>query len=357
MEKHLKKLLAEKDSIRSINLSRLHLDQVPEALRGCTKLENISLAENDIRTFPAWLFELPALKKLDISFNPNAVIPKALAKAQGLEKLVISAPQDKVLPQAVLQLTKLKTLHISGTLAALPDGLFALENLQEIELFETELTTIPAGIARLPKLKKFSMMQFWFSERLAVVDVEDMFDKLSRCAALRVLHLNIVNMGVLPDNIGLLRQLRELNLNSNGLQQMPTGLFELAGLRILDLGMNDFKYIPKEIARLTQLKTLIIHSNHSPPLDTRNLWQRIAVFEHLETLALWSCQAKMEIPEAISALKKLKSLDVDNNKITRLPKSLEKMVWLQKLRISTNLLPPSETERLRAALPNTRITA
>ena len=357
MEKYIRKLVAEKDSIRRVNLSRLYLSKVPEELRDCRQLEEVILAENEIKTFPAWLFALPALKKLDISFNRNHVIPPALAKAQKLEKLVISVPADKTLPEAVLYLPQLKILHISGALSELPDGLFNLSQLQEIGLFATELDTIPEGITRLPKLKKFWFQQYWFSERLAQIDVEDVLDKLSRCPALRVLDLMTSADLIRPDNegIGKLTQLRELYLQQNGLTAIPAGIFKLENLRILDLGINNIRSVPKEIAQLMKLKKLCLNANHTPPLDTRHLWQQIAVFGQLDTLALWSCQAKMDIPEEIAALKKLKSLDVDNNKITKLPESLATMVWLEKLRISTNPLPESEAERLQAALPHTKV--
>ena len=357
MEKYIRKLVAEKDSIRRVNLSRLYLSKVPEELRDCRQLEEVILAENEIKTFPAWLFDLPALKKLNISFNCNKVIPPALARAQKLEKLVISAPADKTLPEAVLQLPQLKILHIAGALSGLPDGLFNLGQLQEIGLFANELTTLPEGITRLPKLKKIYFKQYWFSEQLVHINTEDVFDKLSRCPALRVLDLMTAAGLIRPDSegIGKLTQLRELYLQQNGLTAIPAGIFKLVNLQTLDLGINHIRSVPKDIARLTRLTKLCLNSNHTPPLDTRHLWQQIAVFEQLETLALWSCQAKMEIPEEIAALKKLKSLDVDNNKITKLPESLATMVWLQKLRISTNPLPENEAERLQAALPHTKV--
>ncbi len=357
MEKYLRKLVSEKDSIRRINLSRSGLEKVPPQLQNCRKLEEVVLAENEIKTFPPWLFELPALKKLDISFNCNAEIPAALAKAVLLEKLTISAPEDKIFPAAVLQLPQLKTLHVSGALADLPDELFDLQQLQEIALFSSELKTVPAGIARLPKLKKFSLSQFWFEPQLTVMNIEDVFEKLSRCKALKVLHLNTAGVPDMSDsvNIGKLKQLRELYLDGNALRKIPAGVFNLCDLQTLDLGINNIRSIPKEIAQLRHLKTLKLNSNHTPPLDTTNLWNQIEVFEKLETLELWSCQAKIMIPEQIATLKKLKSLDLDNNKMTKLPQSLASMVWLKKLRISTNPLPADEIERLRTALPDTNV--
>lgn len=48
MEKYLKKIVEEKDTIKKVDLSEKWLEEVPEVLRECRMVEEIKLTGNDI---------------------------------------------------------------------------------------------------------------------------------------------------------------------------------------------------------------------------------------------------------------------------------------------------------------------
>jgi Leucine-rich repeat (LRR) protein len=128
-------------------------------------------------------------------------------------------------------------------------------------------------------------------------------------------------------------------------------------LKELDLGINQLKEVSKGIGKLTQLKTLKLNSNWKNKLDTQNLFDEITELSNLEILELWSCQSIKAIPETISNLKKLKKIDLDNNLLEKLPKSILSMTHLKTLRISTNKISTEEINELKKYLTTTKVIA
>ena len=63
------------------------------------------------------------------------------------------------------------------------------------------------------------------------------------------------------------------------------------------------------------------------------------------------------IPETISSLKKLKKLDLDNNLLEKLPKSILTMTHLKTLRVSTNKNSAEEITELKKHLTTTKVIA
>lgn len=361
MKKILEKILTEKETIKKINLSEQYsLKEVPEIIKECTELEKLDISFTGITEIPDFVFQLPKLKELNyLGCTELRNQPKSFSSKQPLEKLSIYVGKNHQFIAGIENLTTLKSLVISGTLKEIPDAVYDIPNLQELELFDTNIATVSEKIQQFKKLKKLSFWQPSFSDndKLIALRLDEIFQNLSKCISLKELLLNNNGIKEIPENILLLNQLQKISVNHNKLESYPNAIYKLTKLVEIDLGINRIKEIPKGIGNLTQLKTLKLNSNWINKLDTKNLFDEISQLKNLENLELWSCQSIKEIPETISTLKKLKKLDLDNNVLENLPKSISTMTHLKTLRISTNKIPLQVITELKEHLTTTKVIA
>lgn len=137
--------------------------------------------------------------------------------------------------------------------------------------------------------------------------------------------------------------LTELDLSFNYLTRFPQALTQLSSLRHLNLASNRFVVFPHEIASFTKLESLNLSRNslqgefptsyctslvrlkslklHDNNITSVPLW--IGALENLELLSLGSSTGGNLIeflpPGILSRLRRLRSLDLSNNKLTSIP--------------------------------------
>ena len=70
---------------------------------------------------------------------------------------------------------------------------------------------------------------------------------------------------------------------------------------------------------------------------------------------LYLGNALTELPENITLLENLITLNVRDNKLTTLPTNMEKLKKLKNLYIYSTLIPKSELEKLKKKMPNCNI--
>ena len=111
--------------------------------------------------------------------------------------------------------------------------------------------------------------------------------EISELKMLKVLEINDIELELLHENLGLLKNLEILNLSDNkNLTEIPSAVGELSNLRELHLGNIGLDSIPKWIGKL----------------------------ENLEKLYLWGNNISY-LPDFLVKLKKLQVLDLSNNNL------------------------------------------
>jgi hypothetical protein len=65
-------------NVKVLSLANCDLRHVPEGLRGCRALENLSLAGNALEALPAWLAELPNLRHVSLGDAPSTALSASL---------------------------------------------------------------------------------------------------------------------------------------------------------------------------------------------------------------------------------------------------------------------------------------
>lgn len=359
MKKIIDKIKAEKEIIKSINLSsQYELFELPEIIQECKSLEKLDISFNEIREIPEYIFRLPKLKELNFarcSEIQNQVIP--FSSSQPLEKLSLCANGSGSFFDDIEKLTTLKSLTLNGKISEIPKAIFNLSSLQELILYDTQIATVPSEIKKLKSLKKFAINQLPFTpeDSFIKLNLEEAFENLSQCENLKELNLNYNGIKQIPEKINLLKQLEVFLAQDNLLVSYPKAIHNLTKLKELNFGVNHLKEIPTGIGQLSQLKTLKLNSNWQQNFDVKNLFDEIDQLTVLEILDLHSCQSIKEIPETISSLTKLKKLDLDNNLITKLPKSILNMTHLNVLRIGSNKVAEKEIAEIKGSLTSTKI--
>ena len=127
------------------------------------------------------------------------------------------------------------------TLTQLPDEIWALRELEILDLRGLKLKTLPAEIANLKQLKEL----YLFNNKL-----EELPTEIGELQNLEVLYLGGNRLTSLPDELKNLDQLKILTIDYNRLQTFPEAITELGSLKELRFGNNQIKKIPATISKL-----------------------------------------------------------------------------------------------------------
>ena len=230
-------------------------------------------------------------------------------------------------------------LDLSGSkdlkLTELPDSLWKLTQLTELNLTDNKLTTLPPSLGQLTQLTE--------------------------------LNLSSNQLTTLPDSLGQLTQLTELDLSYNKLTSLPPSLGQLAQLTNLNLSSNQLTTLPDSLGQLTQLQTLALDGNSIEKLpDSFNNLKNLEVFtlqyyaiefpefirhnKNLQGLAVVDSKLK-SIPEWIAELSKLKDFLFWGNQLTDLPISIAQLEHLTNLNLDNNPLNPALQSAYKQGLP------
>uniref|UniRef100_A0A8D2LHN8 Disease resistance R13L4/SHOC-2-like LRR domain-containing protein n=1 Tax=Varanus komodoensis TaxID=61221 RepID=A0A8D2LHN8_VARKO len=139
-------------------------------------------------------------------------------------------------------------------------------------------------------------------------------------------------MGLIPHEIGRLRNLTLLYLDSNNLKEVPVEVGSLVNLERLTLSNNCLSSLPEEIGGLQRLHSLHLANNNLAELPTplcqlKNLVFLDATDNHIST-----------IPDAICQLQKLETLLLLFNSLEHLPRGLCSLKALSTLWLGQNKL-------------------
>ncbi len=193
------------------------------------------------------------------------------------------------------------TLLLQGLeLDSLPEAIWMLSSLKELDLSNNNLSSISLQISQLSYLEILSVQKN---------DLITLPNTLSRLSHLRKISAYDNCLSILPNTLGGLRSLQGLMLASNKLQVLPDSFCDLIALKVLDVSQNKITQLPNRIGSLVELHTLNIKNNL------------------LKT-----------IPDSIKELRKLRKLDISHNRLASLSQSMEHLSLLRILNLSYNKL-------------------
>ncbi len=284
---------------------------------------------------------------LNLSSLELNVLPDELFELKHLRELDLSDNQFSALPTKLWKLPNLKRLAISvNPLPEIPSELWQKNDWELLGLGGLKLKTLPPEILQLSNLVGLGI----FSNRLTSLPPEigqltnlieiGLRDNRFTSFPLEILQLsNLTTLWLssnqltsLPPEIGQLSNLTGLDLSDNQLTSLPPEIEQLTNLTGLDLSDNQFSTLPTKLWKLPNLKRLAISVNPLPEIPSE-LWQK----NDWELLGLESLNLKT-LPLEIGQLTNLTELDLSNNQLTSLPSEIGKLTNLTTLNLSNNQL-------------------
>jgi len=269
------------------------LISLPEAMRGFTEMQELTVTSTAMKTLPEWLGELSGLTVLNLSHCT-----------------AISA-----LPASIGALTTMHTLNLPGcsVLSALPATIGSMTGLQVLNLSHcTSITALPAAIGALTAMHTLNLSEC--SNMLALPAT------IGTMTGLKVLDLSCCGLKILPQSITNLMHLHipPQHIVREGASAVLEHLSELAAgdLRTLSLKeYSELKELPMWLSRQTGLETLDLRG--CTGLMALPVW--LEALTALKTLELSGCEAMTALPDSLGALTGLKTLNLNNCDILHTP--------------------------------------
>jgi len=137
---------------------------------------------------------------------------------------------------------------------------------------------------------------------------------------------------------------QKLDMYSLDLESLPNEVKQLKDLQELNLNRNKFKLLPGDLARLTSLRTISIEENNLSEISSEMSDFLGGRLPNLENVSLSS--NKLIVLPPLFTWSKLKTLNISNNYLIKLPSDIFQIPTLEVLRVSNNQIDDNGIPKL-----------
>jgi len=258
-----------------------------------------------------------SLQKVDkVGYGRNGYV----IKKNHIIKISLSNLKLEYIPESIENLKKLKFLYMGGNfLSEIPDSVLTLRNLEVLEAWQNRIESIPRNIGILDKVWRLHI------EGNKITELPESIGNLP----MKKLYLKHNNVRYVPESIGNWSQLDVFGLPLNNLSSLPETIDGWKNVRVISLWQNKLKTLPEVQLNVRELR---LNNNFFTEVPPR-------VYEIKQLTKLWLNSNQLtEIPEIPKGqLENLWFLNLQNNLLTSLPRSIQQLPALRDLRLSGNL--------------------
>ncbi|CAI5992005.1 unnamed protein product [Closterium sp. NIES-65] len=307
--------------------------------RQCAQLEHLSLYSSRVSTLPESFGDLPALKALVLRQLPLLRLPASFTRLASLESLLLVGCKELLeLPAGFCCLTALQTLSLacSPTLH-LPEDLGALTNLRTFDLQDNRQEQLPSSFTQLVSLTRLELDGLDSLNKLTQLRVRGCceLNEAPRALPLSLQALSFSNNEEVASmlDISALTGLRELCLAFVYATRLEAISAHLPNMEHLELVLEEeAEKSLSLLARLPHLRTLMLTEVGS----VSNLVEPGgSALQELQQLNIYTRSERFtELPDAITTLHHLTSLQIHAPKLSSLPYAFGALLRLRKLDLS-----------------------
>ncbi len=337
--------LTSLETLRIRRCTGVDLEVLFDALPGPEKLRELDISWNQLEVLPSTISGFGNLRTLNLSENRFAVLPPALEKLTRLTRLNLKHSIYLDMNQALGVLSLLPQLHSLilsyCQMEELPEVIGDFQSLRSLDLEGNYLLTLPGSLSRLASLEKLTLRKNFRYEGieagkplLETIEQEQLFELLGSMPGFDSLDISRCELAYLAGNVDQMKGLRFLSLEKNRLLELPAGIGRLAELRHLDMSnpgtgtrTNKLNALPASFNNLNKLEYLNLNGNDFVELNLRG------PFPEMKTLLI-SWNRLKRFPEGIRYMKKLKTLRLNINLITEIPEWIDEPELLEELSIN-----------------------
>ncbi|XP_020526137.1 TMV resistance protein N isoform X1 [Amborella trichopoda] len=264
---------------------------------------------------------IPNLKVLDLRYCVKLNRIPNCSQYQNLEKLNLSNCWELVeIPNSISLLENLIYLNVNRChLKELPSTISGLQSLQKLIISNNH------GLDKLPE-QLFSMKSLTELD-MTSSGIQQLPDSIGNLKNLRILRLGFTNVRELPDSLGSLVNLEELDVNRCNIRELPDSLGTLVNLE--KLNVNRCKILSRFPASMGRMRSLLYLN--MVETATATLPHDFGLLSKLDKLNTIGCRQLKELPESFGSLTSLRTLEMNNNiNLTRLPSTFSGLCSLGK---------------------------
>ncbi len=238
--KRTKKMLIKENWQKYDSLSYLRFSELEEIL-----------FETD--SIPPWIVQFKKVRAI-ISYNAGIRhIPIELSKLEQLEYIEIVDSQIDTIPYFIKDFKRLRMLVLDGNkIAHIPIALTELDSLSFLSLGENNISEVPEYICQIKGLKNLSLC------KTKIKEIPDCIGSMSQLETLFFLNNQITE---LPESIANLPLLEDLGITDNPITKLPEGLFskpnKITNLYVYRTPLAEDKVVKEKIEGLVKKNRLI----------------------------------------------------------------------------------------------------
>jgi Leucine-rich repeat (LRR) protein len=246
---------ARPDTVKVVAFNQLELKAVPDVIYRFTEMQELNLSGNELKSAAIDLTRLPKLRHIWLNANQLTDTSLHFPQNKTLKVLNVQGNRFADIPQAIRNCKKLTSLWLGyNKLTQLNENSFRrLRRLQDLNLYSSDLKTLPKGIS---KLKRLEVLDLYYNE------LSTLPRNLGRMKRLQQLALSNNQLIKIPTTLGRLKRLNALYAHHNKLSTLPGSVGKLRNLRILALNNNQFSTLPKQIGSLKVVEEIDISDNN-----------------------------------------------------------------------------------------------
>lgn len=280
-----------------------------DALLQPDRVFHLDLSEQQLKTLPEELYRLDHLRSLDLSYNKLAALDDFdFSHFKNLQALNLFDNQLTTIPSSIFSVYHIQSLNLGNNqIAEIPVEIQQLKHLEDLKLHHNAVKSLPVGW-QLPYLKKLRL------DGNQIVEISSQF-------------------------FAQLPRLQQCNLNQNKLSNLPASITKCE-LIALDIGANSIENL-KVVPKITSLERLILDWN----VISDEVLEALVGLINLEVLSLEHCQLSY-LTSTVGAWQQLRELSLIDNDLKSLPVELSQLKKLEKIWLSKNDLPFGHLQKL-----------